>query len=188
MEKSRILLLSLFLIPFVASAQLQGGARVGLNLSNQKWELGLDSQKDDVKPGFLLGGYLKVGVYKAFSIQPELLYSSQGSKTPDGNYSLGYISIPAFIRYDFNDMFNLHAGPQVGMLLSAKYQGADIKSSYENIDVGAVFGVGVDFDQLNAGIRYYQGLTNAFDDSTGEIKLTQSAFQIFAGYRLFGGE
>jgi hypothetical protein len=186
--KTLCLLFSALMITQFLNAQIEGGARLGLNLSNQKWKLGMDSQTDDMKVGLSVGGYANIKIRGAFSVQPELLFNSMGSKTSEGKYSLQYISIPVLGRYDINDLFEVHIGPQISFLLSSKYSGVNIKDSYENLDIGAVIGVGIKIDALQAGVRYYRGFNNTFAENAADIQLTQSAIQLFAGYRLFGGD
>jgi len=51
-----------------------------------------------------------------------LLLSPQGAKYSDfygGKLILSYITIPVLVRYNINDMFSVHAGPQFGFLLKA---------------------------------------------------------------------
>ena len=184
--KTLFLLFSATLIAQLLNAQIEGGVRLGLNLSNQKWELGLDNQTDEMKAGMSAGVYANIKIADSFSVQPELLYNSMGSKTSEGKYSLQYLSLPVFGRYDINDLFEAHIGPQFSYLLSGKYSGVDIKDSYKNFDIGVTIGVGVKIDALQAGLRYYRGFNNTFAENSADIRLTQSAIQLFAGYRLFG--
>lgn len=193
------LVLTLVVIAFAtgAFAQLSGGLKAGVNLSNQKIKLDSESDKGDMKVGFLVGGYLVATLSDNIALQPELYFSSMGTKDSDADASinLGYISVPVLLRYNINEQFNIHLGPQVGFLLSAKAkqdgESADVKDAYKGIDFGAAVGLGADFGAINASLRYYQGFSNIgeFED-TGfdDAKLSNSAIQIAVGYRLFGGE
>ena len=57
-------------------------------------------------------------------LQPELLLSMQGSKDKDDLYdykiTTNYVNIPVLVRYNITEMFSVHAGPQFGILVSAK--------------------------------------------------------------------
>ena len=184
--KTSSMLLIFLMIGQLVNAQIQAGARLGLNFSNQKWQLGLDDQSDDMKAGLSAGAYANIKIAKSFSVQPELLYNAMGSKASEGNYQLTYIALPVFLRYDYNDLLEVHIGPQFSYLLSAKYDDINIKDSYKEFDLGAVIGVGVKIDAFEAGLRYYRGFSNTFAENETDIKLTQSAFQLFVGYRIFG--
>lgn len=69
-------------------AQVSGGVRLGGNLSNLKWSAGDLSMTDDSKFGLLAGVYLTAMLSDRVGIQPELAYSSMGSKQDeDGTVS-----------------------------------------------------------------------------------------------------
>jgi hypothetical protein len=195
MKKAIVSLVVLTLISSATFAQLSGGIRAGLNLANQKFksdDLDLDD-KGDMKAGLQLGLYLVGNLSENLAVQPELVYSSYGANgEDDSQVKMGYISIPIFLRYNFNEMVNLHVGPQFGILASAKDdEGEDIKEGFKGADMGVAVGLGLDFGAFNAGLRYYAGLSNIADtDAIGvdDIKYTNSAIQIVVGYRLFGGE
>jgi hypothetical protein len=187
MKNFNVLCFVLTFFAFHASqAQISGGVKGGLNFTNQKWKLGLETQNDNTKIGVFLGGYANIGISESFSVQPELLFSSMGSKAMEGKYSLGYITLPVLVRYDINKLLNVQLGPQVGFLMSGKYNKIDIRDSYQKIDWGAMLGVGASFDALEAGIRYYQGFYNTYAEYPDDIKLTNSSIQLFVSYRIFG--
>jgi Outer membrane protein beta-barrel domain len=210
------------------SQSISGGLRAGLNIANQSISIGSLPQgvnattpKLDSKVGFQIGGYLKIMTSEKFGIQPEVVFSQMGynqnttESISNGNLtfklnekniaSLGYLSLPVMLRYNITENFNLQAGPQLGILLSAsgttEISGApvgsgitngskteDIKKGYNDIDFGGAFGLGVDFGKFNAGARYYLGLSNLLKDvpSGFDIKGTNNSIQVFLGYQLFG--
>jgi hypothetical protein len=56
-----------------------------------------------------------------FALQPELLFSSQGSNYDGDRISkLNYVNLPVLVQYIFNNGFRLETGPQVGLLASTK--------------------------------------------------------------------
>jgi hypothetical protein len=117
-----------------------------------------------------------------------------GSQDSDADLKLpfDYISVPVLLRFNVSENINLHAGPQVGFLLSAKItdgdDSIDIKEGFTGTDFGAAFGIGGDFGKFNGGLRYYLGFANIIEDTTDGGTFKNNAFQIFLGYRLFGGE
>jgi len=104
-------------------AQVSGGVRLGGNLSNLKWSAGDLSMTDDSKFGLLAGVYLTAMLSDRVGIQPELAYSSMGSKQDeDGTVKLNYIALPVLLRYQIVDQIHLLVGPQASFLMSAKYE------------------------------------------------------------------
>lgn len=177
-------------------AQLSIGAKAGVNLSNVNG----DVDNTDMKVGFHVGGYVNVAFSDALSLQPELLFNSIGYKYTDMDgidevdvtSSLNYLSIPVSLMYSFGPV-NVHAGPQLGFLLSAKEKydidGADdedIKDLFKSTDVGFNVGAGVKFSKLNVTARYTVGLSNIADDDDFDVK--NGVIQLSLGYTLFGGE
>jgi hypothetical protein len=168
------------------------GARAGLNFANIS-ESGSGSASYSTRTSFLLGGYLGIMFTEKMGLQPELFYSSVGASESNPSsgtttLKLGYISIPVFFRYNFNDMFHILAGPQVGILASAKATNGgttiDFKDYTNSSDFSAVIGIGLDFGPINAGLRYSAGLSNISKNSGGTTD-KNNVLQLVAGYRLF---
>jgi hypothetical protein len=193
MKKALSVLVVLTMISTATFAQLSGGIRAGLNLTNQKFksdDFDLDD-KGDMKAGFQIGLYLVGNLSEKLAVQPELVFSGFGANGDDGDLKMNYLSIPVLLRYNINEMINIHAGPQFGILMSAKGDDDDVKDLYNGADIGLAIGLGLDFGKFNAGARYYQGMTNvASDDFTlgSDLKATNSAIQLVVGYKLFGGD
>jgi hypothetical protein len=129
----------------------------------------------------------------SMGIQPELFYSSVGAKWPDSGSGVetiktDYLTLPVFFRYNITDNFHLLAGPQFGILMSAKGTDnsgtQDIKSSLKSSDFSGVIGAGLDFGPINAGLRYNFGLSDI--NATGGGTIKNNVFQIVAGFKLFG--
>lgn len=185
-----------FAFAFANAQSFSVGARAGLNIANQSFSYSGLSLSPDSKVGVIVGGYFKFMFTDNIGLQPELFYNSGGSSLSiqgsSSDFSLSYISIPVFFRYNVNETIHFLAGPQLGILTSASQpsggQSQDIKSDLKSTDFGGTFGVGADFGPFNAGLRYNFSLSNIGNDSGnfsgGTVKNT--AFQIVAGYRLFG--
>jgi opacity protein-like surface antigen len=174
-----------------AFAQVSGGVRLGGNLSNLKWSAGDFSVTDDSKFGIMAGAYLTAMFSDRVGIQPELVFSSMGSKDEDeGKYKLNYIALPVLVRIQIIDQLHFLVGPQASFLMSANYEyeseEEDIKDFVKGLDFGAVFGVGADISRFNVGVRYGLGLSNISDMEDDEVEVKSRAFQIVLGYQLFG--
>jgi len=194
----KLLLPVCLLLAGVITAKAQGvavGLRAGLNLANQSISASGVSVSPDMRVSFLAGAYAKIMFTGKIGIQPELFYSSTGSKWPDQGFGAStiktdYLTVPVFFRYGITDNFHLLAGPQFGILMSA--QGTnnsgtqDIKDSFNSSDISGVVGMGLDFGPLNAGLRYNFGLSNISKDTSGGQSIKNNVFQIVAGFKLFG--
>ncbi len=190
------LLISAIASSVAFSQNISGGVRGGINIANQSASSGSVSASIGSKVGFMIGGYATIMTSDKFGIQPELVYSTLGSEASSSGVSVttsfGYLSLPVLLRYNITENFNLHAGPQLGILLSATQSAGsssvDIKDGVTSADFGAAFGLGVDFGKFNAGARYYLGFSNTVKNVPQgfDTKVTNNAFQLFLGYTLFG--
>ena len=178
---------------------LDFGVKAGVNIANQKY--GGDFNVDTKAIVLFHGGVFVTWMFtEKLGLQPEVLFSMQGTKEDDTyEYKViaNYINIPVLVRYDITDMFSVHAGPQFGMLLSAEgeYSGGngkqDIKEYYKGTDIGIAIGAEADDLPLNlgVGVRYILGLTNVAEDNVdfqdGSIK--NGIIQIYVKFRLKKG-
>lgn len=137
-----------------------------MNISN------FTGYQEDVKSlaGFHIGGFAEIKFSKKFAIQPEFLFSTQGTTIEgfdgDSNTSvkLNYLNIPVLAKYYITDAFSVEAGPQIGLLLSAKSRGEDIGDLYKSSDFGLNLGLGYNFtEDLSIGLRYTIGLSDIAD-------------------------
>lgn len=122
--KKLILTCSILFLACCSFAQgISGGIKAGLNLADQKFSGDGFSIDTKVKPGVHVGGFLTVMFSEKLGLQPEVLFSMQGAKFDsdflDGQTNFNYLTVPVLVRYNISEMFSLHAGPQVGFLLSA---------------------------------------------------------------------
>jgi len=174
-----------------AFAQLSGGLKAGLNLGNQKWELGSDSESYS-GTSFHIGGYVTLPLGDALSLQPELLYNSLKVDAGGDDLTLSYLSIPVMFQYGFADnKFNVQAGPQLGLLLSSDPSEFKDEDGVTGTDFSLGLGAGANFGKLNVTARYCIGLSNiagdALKDAFGDdFSIKNNNFQLSVGYKLFG--
>lgn len=165
--KRIILPIITFVVFGFANAQsTRFGVKGGLNISN------FTGYQEDVKSlvGFHIGGFAEIKLAKKFAIQPEFLFSTQGT-TMEGyngdsntNVKVNYLNIPILAKYYITDAFSVEAGPQIGFLLSAKSRGEDINDLFKSTDYGLNLGIGYDFTENFAlGLRYTIGLSDIAD-------------------------
>ena len=158
------------------------GLKAGMNFSMIS---GDDSDDFDGKFGIHAGIVAEFPLLDQFSLQPELMYSSQGDKGSfveeglkmDAELKLDYLILPVMAKYYVGDGFSLEAGPQIGFTvnseLSVKAEGmsvtVDLKDLVKDIDFGFGFGLGYKLENgLNFSGRYYVGITN-FIESEGSL-------------------
>ena len=153
------------------------GIKAGMNIYN----LNTDDNADlNTKIGFNAGLLGHIHLNKHIAMQPELVYSSQGSKYPapgssDGKIKLNYINIPVLFQYMFDNGFRIEAGPQVGFLVSAKNElgnvKTDIKDQFNTVDFGVGAGVSYVNPPTGLGIdaRYNFGLTDIANVGTNKV-------------------
>jgi len=189
--KKIILSISLFsLVAFYTQVNAQGiglGIRGGVNFANQS----ITDINTNSRTGFHAGAYVILAFSEKWGIQPELLYSSQGSELPDLDElnKFNYLSIPVLLRWKPVSLLSIEAGPQFSSLLKAEDDsGQSIKEQFKSSDFGLVVGATLHLPLgLNAGVRYVWGFTDVADlqDDT-EVKNT--VVQVYAGWTIFGAK
>lgn len=206
MKKIILSAIAVMAFGFTNAQEVKYGVKGGLNLSTLTGDTdGLDLKS---KVGFNVGGLVEIKLSEQFAIQPEILFSTQGTKARaeavevEGNFyngevcfNLSYINVPVMFKYYVVDKFNIEAGPQIGFLVSAKtkttvdgFSGSnemDVKDNFESIDFGLNFGAGYEFtDHLSAGLRYNLGLANiAKTDAGDDTKIHNGVFSLNIGYK-----
>lgn len=200
MRKITLSLVAALAIGFSANAQtpdVKIGAKGGLNIANLN---GSDTDGNS-RAAFHIGAVAEIFVNEKFSIQPELLYSSQGLKydvydinIEGSTYStskssestkLDYITIPVMAKYYIVKGLNIQAGPQFAFNVNAKDAGEDIKDNVKSFDFGVNFGAGYELPiGLFFDARYNVGLTNVAKKFEGvQPKAKNGVFQLSVGYK-----
>lgn len=185
-------LLSLFLIGSLQAQNLNFGVKAGAQLINT-------THVNDGKNALLYhaGGFVEMPLLDRLHIQAELLFSAEGINDAESDeYKQRNMSLqlPVIAKYQVWDRLSVHAGAQIGMLLSAKmkYNDGDIKESYDNKDEfkNMNFGLvaGAEYlitPNIGVGARINWGLGKVFTDWD---KSRQRVYQIFASYRFGSSE
>lgn len=170
-----------------ANAQVNFGAKAGLNLYKISFDGG---DKSDTKAGLHLGLLAHIHMSENFALQPELVYSAQGAKTEiDGDnvdMNLNYVNVPLLFQYMFDNGFRLEAGPQIGILASAKYKNAgnsvDMKDEFSSIEFGLPIGVGyLAPSGFGFDARYNIGLSDISQDDA--VKAQNRGLQLGVFYQ-----
>lgn len=166
----------------VSQAQIKFGAKAGLNISNVDFEFEGLSFSPDSKTSFHVGAMAKYQINEQFGIQPEIVYSSEGAEIEDSDFDLAFINVPILLTYNPTEIFNIHAGPQFGILTSAELDGEDVKDDLTSLNLSLGFGAAVELPNgFTGGVRYNLGLSD-LNDSGDEGEIKANSFQIYIGY------
>jgi opacity protein-like surface antigen len=177
MKKVLIVFLLCFGMSTVNAQMVKFGIKGGANFSNLEG----DGIKGSNYTSFHFGALVEAKVFENFAIQPELLYSSQGTKVDaeglkDINYS--YITVPVLAKfYLTEDGLSLEAGPQFSFLIDE-----NVKDQFEGekFDFGVVGGLSYNITKnFFASARYVVGLTDASRDA----EVTNRVIQLSVGYK-----
>ncbi|MEP1095704.1 MAG: porin family protein [Cyclobacteriaceae bacterium] len=180
--KKTILTLSLALFALIGfgQAKLEIGVKAGANFANTN----IDDANSITS---LHGGAYGLIKLASIGIQPEILFSKQGSEFSGGSeIDLSYVNVPVMLKFYFPGGINLQAGPQFGILTKAEDEdGVDLKDGLKSSDISAAIGAGWDAPfGLQASVRYVLGLTDV-NDLAGGTEVKNKTFQVSIGYSLF---
>jgi len=180
---------------FVSQAQVQYGLKAGANF----YTFGGDEvENEDLnsKFGLHIGGLVNFSVSEKFKVQPEIVFSIQGSKQTDGtdelNWNFNYLNIPIMAQFYVSNGFFLETGPQIGFNLKAEIKDEesgttlDLDDEIKSSDIS--WGLGAGYKTASGfgfGARYNLGLSSIAEESDVDIK--NRGFQVGVFY-LFGGK
>jgi len=188
----------LFAIGFTAKAQdIKYGIKAGVNFATLT---GDDVPEElESRTGFHVGAVAEFKLTEQFSIQPELIYSQQGTKfdtveegvSVKSTLKFDYLNLPILAKYYILEGLSLEAGPQIGYRVSAKVKleapslgeaEYDTKDTTKAIEFGVAGGVAYDLPMgLFFQARYAAGLSKINDDNDGDIK--NGVFSLSAGFK-----
>lgn len=172
---------------FSNAQEVKFGAKAGVNFSTFSG----DVENADGKVGFQVGGFAEIKISEKFFIQPELMYTTLGTKGDEMGITFtqtaDYIVLPVMAKFYVADGFSLEAGPQIGFLVGAKIkaldESIDAKELFNSTDFGLNVGAGYDFtENISAGLRYTLGLSNIAKDS-GDASVQNSNFALALSYK-----
>ena len=181
----------------------QFGIKGGMNVSSLSEDASLSDQKSKI--GFNAGLFMNAPLAANFSIQPEIIYTQMGDKADatilgtnySGSRNLDYVSLPVMFQYNATPSFYLEAGPEFGLLVSAKNKlknettgdliatSDDYKDDLNNFNFGLGLGAGYYFTP-NVGLtaRYVAGFTDIYKDgqNAGDA-VKNNVFQVGLAYK-----
>ena len=179
MKKLNILLFALLVSTALFAQDPKFGLKAGLNLAT------ITNSGGDLKAGFHGGGLAHIHITPAFSLQPEIMYSSQGTQyTSNDKTLLNYINIPVLLQYNFDNGFRLQGGPQLGFLLEAKSKSGNLETdqsdSYKSIDFSIPVGLSyLGYSGFGVDARYNIGVTNIVENNATSYRNSVLQFGLF---------
>lgn len=178
------------------------GIKGGLNFANMY----IDNVGDEkMKLGWHAGFFAKFPITKGVSIQPELLWSSKGTKlnytdqligAGEYRFNLNYVELPVLFAFNLGENFHINIGPYVGYLAHADITEIEGDGTVDELlefdeedfkrwDFGAAAGLGFDINKFTIGARYTLGLTD-INNSTLLTSIAPSsknaAINVFIGF------
>lgn len=185
-HKPKVMKKLIFLLGFVAINYISFGQRIDIGIKG-----GVNFSKLEIpdihtsnKTGYHLGAY-SLFKFGNLGLQPEFIFSQQGSKVDLGDWDTKYINIPIILKLYLGGGFNLQAGPQFGFLNKAELDGNSIKDDLKNADVSIGLGAGWDTPiGLKLDARYNLGVTDNSDDPAYET-IKNQVFQLSLGFGIF---
>ena len=126
-------------------------------------------------------------------VMGEILYAKkkqEGSQLT-GSTTLQYLEIPILLRINIGSrsrngisVYGL-AGPVFDLNLKASLNDIDVKSKYQSLDLGILFGGGIEITRFLVEGRFNQGLRNVLDSSSvGSVTdIKTKSFAVLFGLR-----
>ncbi len=190
-----LVLLGLMLSESVhGQAQFAVGIKGGLNFAKLDVSSSIASNYEN-RTGYHAGAFALIKLTK-IGIQPEIIFSRQGSKYQLNSQNLeanfDYINIPIILKLYTVAGINLQFGPQFGFLSKAEAQSVvngiktttDVKNLYKNSDLSLAFGVGWDLPfGLMLDARYNLGIKD-ISDGPNNNETKNQVWQISAGLKI----
>ena len=205
MKKVILSLAAVFAFGFANAQEVKFGAKLGGNLSTASIDApsveGAAISVPDNKSlvGFHVGGFAEIKLNDKFSVQPELLFSMEGSKfesssagemfgvpyseSTESTVKMNYLNIPVMAKYYATEKLFFVAGPQVGFLLSAKQDTDYTFTMGGTTESGSEDGVDVkdDFKSVNFSLGFgggYYFTENIFAEARYNVGLSNIAEEV----------
>ncbi len=177
-----------------AQVQVAVGIKGGPNFANINTESTIGENYKS-RTGFHAGAFTLFKFTKV-GIQPELLFSQQGSTVEFSSQNLeqnfNYINIPILLKLYTVAGINLQVGPQFGFVSKAEVEQlvnnvkttVDVKDELKGSDMSLAIGAGWDLPfGLTLDARYNLGLSK-INDGSNSPEAKNQVFQISAGFKI----
>ena len=165
-----------------SQAELAIGIKAGPNFATIDTESTASTNYKN-RAGFHGGAFVLVKAAK-FGVQPEIIFSQQGSKVEinsqnfESNFT--YVNIPVILKLYTLAGINIQAGPQFGFITNAEtpiqdqlnpgsYKVQDVKDKMKSSDFTLALGLGWDLPfGLTIDARYNMGLSKLYKEAPSQ--------------------
>ncbi len=166
---------------------------VGLNMAKMS-----NMEDYSMKAGAVAGVEAEYRVNNLLGVSAGLLYSMQGAKWSEDDWSdkylLEYINIPILANFYVWKGLSVKAGLQPGFLVKAKNkydfgsgdkETVDVKESFNKFDLSIPIGVSYEYNSFVLDLRYNIGVTDMwdFDDDYDGDNSKNGVLSITLGYK-----
>lgn len=171
MKKSLVALLIITLTATQGFSQaFSFGPKAGLNISNYTG----GNIQSDAMVGLHMGGLINFGIGKVFSIQPEVLFSTQGARIENqgitNDFKVNYVSVPVMLKLKTSGGLYIEAGPQASFKTGENIGDESINRFARDLDLALGGGIGYQSGiGLGIGARYLAGISKVGDFNAGSI-------------------
>lgn len=171
------------------AARNEGGVGVGVKGGPIFATLNQASSNFSNNNGFIGGLFFGGNRHGVVGVTGELLYARKGAQISGVSTNLYYFEIPILLRINVGSG-NINrgvagyiiAGPAFDILLKARQANFDVKSNYQQLDLNAVFGAGVEVSRFIIEGREDIGYRN-ITKIAGAPDLKTRAFIVMFGLR-----
>lgn len=177
MKKVIVLLVVLCSATSLKAQTLKFGLKAGANFANLEG----NSVEGSTYTSFHFGALMEIKLLENLSLQPELVYSSQGTKIDEAAFddiNYNYITVPVLAKfYLTKNKLSFEAGPQFSFLVN---ENVEYQFEGETFDFALAGGLGYNItEHFLIQARYVAGLTEA--NKNAEVK--NRTIQLSLGYR-----
>lgn len=157
-----------------SSGDILFGAKAGLVVSDLRGDGIIDNTPHI---GFQVGGVAEIPLTGDFYLNPELLFSMQGTNGIGDNLHLYYLNLPVMGKYHITDEIAVELGPQLGVLLFGNNDDFNIDAQTIDVGIGASGGYRLN-DNFYFQLRFNTGFLKVIDG----LNTYNVAAQIGASY------
>lgn len=177
MKKAIVILIVVLGFNSLTAQTLKFGLKAGANFANLEG----NNVEGSTYTSFHFGALMEVKLLENLSLQPELVYSSQGTKIDEAAFddiNYNYITVPVLAKfYLTKNKLSFEAGPQFSFLVNENVQD---QFEGETFDFALAGGLGYNItEHFLIQARYIAGLTEA--NKNAEVK--NRTIQLSLGYR-----
>lgn len=173
----RICLFTL-LIVFACTTQAQtkltytSGIKAGANMYKLDIADHTDEYDEEFNLDFHAGVFFQIPFTSMLSLQPEILYSGEGSKFEfeglESKTHLRYLAIPVMFQVHTPVGVHFETGPQLGVLIQAKNimekdgqeEQLKLATQLKQTNFSWALGAGYKIKNVGIGVRYTHGISN----------------------------